>query len=105
MDLLATAAMISMVRRRNDAIWHAHATEVIVSERFNKQHTLLNDILLALQSIVTVVTGWYAMNLDNKHPQSFPAFYTVSLTILQSLLPVLRCQLRAELALLAVLTA
>lgn len=37
----------------------------------------LVTLCACLQSIITVVTGWYAMNLNNTHPQSYPAFYTV----------------------------
>lgn len=28
-----------------------------------------------------MVTGWYAMNLNNMHPQSFPWFYSVSVAV------------------------
>jgi hypothetical protein len=34
-----------------------------------------------VQSIITVVTGWYAMNLNNMHPQSFPWFYSVGVAL------------------------
>ena len=28
-----------------------------------------------------MVTGWYAMNLNNMHPQSFPWFYSVGVKL------------------------
>jgi hypothetical protein len=41
----------------------------------------MQQMLCALQSIITVVTGWYAMNLNNMHPQSFPWFYSVGVAL------------------------
>lgn len=36
---------------------------------------------MRVQSIITVVTGWYAMNLNNMHPQSLPWFYSVGVAL------------------------
>ncbi len=43
----------------------------------------LVTLCACLQSIITVVTGWYAMNLNNTHPQSYPAFYTVHCVLMR----------------------
>jgi hypothetical protein len=77
MDLLATAAMISMVCGEN-----ARCTDAVLPAPQLMQLAVACCLVLrqwscGVQSIITVVTGWFAMNLNNTHPQSYPWFYSV----------------------------